>query len=149
IAGTVERVGEGVRSVREGDRVLVWPLLTCGHCALCKQGRPLLCLNWRLIGLHVDGAYAEYVRVPEANVISIPQTVSFEQAATLPMAALTAYHGLVGVGQLQAGETVFMWGGSGGLGTFAVQIAKALGARIITTMGFEEKRERVEALGAD
>jgi NADPH:quinone reductase-like Zn-dependent oxidoreductase len=149
IAGTVERIGPEVRAFQEGDRVLVWPLIACGKCALCRRGQRWLCLNWQYFGLHRHGAYAEYVRVPEESVIPLPEGLSFEEAATLPVAGLTAYHALVTVGKLKAGETVLIWGGSGGVGTFAVQIAKQLGARVIATVGSDEKCAKVEALGAD
>jgi len=149
IAGVVEDVGPQVQSFHKGDRVMAWPLQACGTCELCRRGRRGLCLQWKYFGLHVDGSYAEYISVPEEGLISIPQSVTFEQAATLPVAGLTAYHALVTVGQVQTGETVLIWGGSGGLGTFAVQIGRLLGARVIATVGRDEKRGRIEHLGAD
>lgn len=149
IAGVVEDVGLQVKDFRKGDRVLAWPLVACGMCELCRQGKRGLCLQWKYFGLHVDGSYAEYISVPEENVIRLPNGISFEEAATLPVAGLTAYHALVTVGKVQRGETVLIWGGSGGLGTFAVQIAHLLGARVIATVGKDEKRKRVESRGAD
>lgn len=149
IVGTVAAIGTSVRSFKKGDRVLAWPLVACGTCEMCQKERRGLCLNWQYFGLHLDGSYAEYARVPEESLISLPKQVSFEEAATLPIAGLTAYHALVTVGQLKKDETVLIWGGSGGLGTFAVQIAKLLGARVIATVGRDEKREAVRRLGAD
>ena len=149
IAGTVEEVGPSVKKFRKGDRVLAWPLIACGACELCRQGRRGLCLQWEYFGLHVDGSYAEFVSVPEESLIPLPKGISFEEAATLPVAGLTAYHALVTVGQVRKGETVLIWGGSGGLGTFSVQVAHILGTRVIATVGKEEKRKRVEDLGAD
>lgn len=149
IAGTVAAVGASVRAFKKGGRVLAWPLVACGTCEMCRKEKRWLCLNWQYFGLHIDGSYAEYVRVPEEGLIPLPQSISFEEAATLPVAGLTAYHALVTVGQLKKDETVLIWGGSGGLGTFAVQIAKLLGARVIATVGRNEKREAVLQLGAD
>ena len=149
MAGTVEEVGPKVREFRKGDRVLSWPLIACGTCELCRKGRRWLCLQWKYFGLHIDGSYAEYISVPEENLIHLPKGISFEEAATLPVAGLTAYHAFVTVGQVQKGETVFIWGGSGGLGTFSVQIAHSLGAHVIATVGKEEKRKRIERLGAE
>ncbi len=149
VAGVVERLGPGVEGVREGDRVLAWPLVACGRCPLCARGRPGLCVNWQYLGLHRHGAYAEHVRVPASSLIPLPEDVPFEEAATLPVAGLTAYHALVGVGGLQRGETLLVWGASGGVGTFAVQIAKRLGARVIATTRADGKRAQLEALGAD
>ncbi len=149
IAGTVAAVGTSVRAFKKGDRVLAWPLVACGRCELCQKEKRGLCLNWQYFGLHLDGSYAEHVRVPEESLIPLPDGVSFEEAATLPVAGLTAYHALVTVGQLKKDETALIWGGSGGLGTFAVQIAKLLGARVIATVGRDEKRETIRQLGAD
>jgi len=149
IAGTVSAVGARVRMFKKGDRVLAWPLIACGQCEMCRQEKRALCLNWQYFGLHIDGSYAEHVRVPEESLIPLPKNVSFEEAATLPIAGLTAYHALVTVGQLKQGETALMWGGSGGLGTFATQIAKRLGARVITTVGRDEKCAALLKLGAD
>jgi len=149
IAGTVGRLGARVENFKEGDRVLAWPLIACGACALCRKGKRWLCLNWQYFGLHRHGAYAEHVCVPEDSLIPLPEEIPFEEAATLPVAGLTAYHALVAVGRVQEGETVLIWGGSGGLGTFAVQIAKRLGARVIATVGQDEKRAKVAALGTD
>lgn len=149
IAGVVEAAGPETRAFRTGDRVLAWPLVACGRCSLCQADKRGLCDHWKYFGLHIDGAYAEYVRVPEESLIPLPEALSFEEAATLPVAGLTAYHALVTVGRVQKGETVLIWGGSGGLGTFAVQIAKRLGARVVATVGSAEKRAPVEEIGAD
>ncbi|MBI1729883.1 zinc-binding dehydrogenase [Candidatus Acetothermia bacterium] len=149
IAGEIDEVGSRVKAFRKGERVLAWPLIACGACEQCQKNRRWLCLNWKYFGLHVDGSYAEYTRVPEESLVRLPEKISFEAAATLPVAGLTSYHALVTVGKLEKGETVLIWGGSGGLGTFAVQIAKRLGARVIATVGKESKRERIESLGAD
>lgn len=149
IAGEVAQVGSDVTSFKEGDRVFAWPLIACGDCEYCARDRHWLCLNWKYFGMHVDGSYAEYVKVPAASLILLPKEISFEDAATLPVAGLTAYHALITVGKLQRDETALIWGGSGGLGTFAVQIAKQLGARVITSVGKDEKKVKLEALGAD
>jgi NADPH:quinone reductase-like Zn-dependent oxidoreductase len=149
IAGTVSAVGARVKSFRKGDRVLAWPLVACGQCEMCQSERRWLCLNWQYFGLHINGSYAEYVRVPAESLIPLPKNVAFEEAATLPIAGLTAYHALVTVGHLKQDEVLLIWGGSGGLGTFSVQIAKRLGARVIATVGREEKRQALHKLGAD
>jgi NADPH:quinone reductase-like Zn-dependent oxidoreductase len=149
IAGEIAEIGSSVKAFRIGDRVIAWPLIACGACEQCQKNQRWLCLNWKYFGLHIDGSYAEYAKVPEESLIRLPEKISFEEAATLPVAGLTAYHALITVGKLTQGETALIWGGSGGLGTFAVQIAKRLGARVITTVGKDSKRERIESLGAD
>lgn len=149
ISGEVAQVGPKVKDFRKGQRVLAWPMIACGACEMCRKGRRGLCVNWKYFGLHIDGSYAEYICVPEESLIPLPKEVSVEAAATLPVAGLTAYHALVTVARVQKGETLLIWGGSGGLGTFSVQIGHLLGARVIATVGKDEKRERVGRLGAD
>ena len=149
IAGTVVEVGSDVTDVAEGDRVVVWPLVACGECPLCRKGRRALCENWQYFGLHRHGSYAEYVRVPVESLVPLPDDLSFETAATLPVAGLTAYHALTSVGDLCSDETALVWGGSGGLGTFTVQIARHLGARVIATVGDDDKRTKLETFGPD
>lgn len=149
VAGTVVDVASDVDGFSEGDRVVAWPLVACGDCPLCHKGRRALCDNWQYVGLHRDGSYAEFVRVPADSLIRLPDDVSFEAAATLPVAGLTSYHALTSVGKLQPGETALVWGGSGGLGTFSVQLARHLGARVIGTVGDDGKRAQLEELGPD
>lgn len=149
IAGTIVEVGEGVDESLLDRRVVNYPLIACGKCQLCLDGRPNLCLNWKYFGLHLKGGYAEYVAVPAENAFTLPDNISFEQAITLPVAGLTAYHGLKTVGGLKPGQTFFIWGGLGGLGTIAIQIAKQLGATVIATGGTDEKLAVMRSLGAD
>ena len=147
IAGTVEKLGAEVTGITLGARVVVYPLIGCGKCQLCRDGRPNICLNWRFIGLHLDGGYAEYVTVPADNLI--PLTMSFHEAVSIPVAGLTAYHALKTVGELKPGQIFFIWGGAGGLGTMAIQIAKNLGAKVIATGSTQKKLDVIRKLGAD
>ncbi len=132
-----------------GERVVIYPLLSCGTCVKCRSGKTNLCLNWRSIGLHEKGGYAEYVSVPRQNVFSLPPEISFDEAVSLPVAGLTAHHALKTVAEVQKGETVFVWGGVGILGSMAVQIAREAGARVISTAGSDERVEVLRKLGAD
>ncbi len=149
IAGTVAEVGSGVEGVEIGSRVMVYSLLTCGECIFCLEGKRNLCLNWECIGMQKKGGYAEYAVAPAENIIQLPDSVSFEDAAACSIAGLTAYHGIKTVGELQNGQSFFIWGGSGGLGTLAIQIAKHLGATVYTTGSSDEKIEIMRSLGAD
>ena len=149
IAGTVAEVGSGVEDMKIGSRVMVYPLLSCGECILCLEEKRNLCLNWKYMGMHIKGGYAEYAVAPAENIVTLPDSVSFEDAAACSIAGLTAYHGIKTVGELQNGQTFFIWGGSGGLGTLAIQIAKHLGATVYTTGSSDEKIEIMKKLGAD
>ena len=95
------------------------------------------------------GGYAEKVLVPEGMVMPMPEGVSFEEAAALPEVYATAFLNLVRIGDLKRGETVFIQAGASGLGIAAIQIAKQLGAEVVTTVGSQEKAEAVKKLGAD
>src|SRR5947208_832894 len=149
VAGVVERVGGEGAILKPGDRVFVSPGLSCWRCEFCLGGQDNLCTTFRILGGQVDGGLAEFVKVPARNVIPIPGALSFEEAAAFPLTAVTAWHMLVGLARLQPAEDVLVLGASSGVGSMAVQMAKAAGARVITTVGSEDKIARATALGAD
>jgi 2-desacetyl-2-hydroxyethyl bacteriochlorophyllide A dehydrogenase len=149
IAGMVERVGPDVGGSAPGDRVFIAPGLSCWHCEFCLSGRDNLCLTYRILGAQVDGGMAEFVTVPAVNVIPIPGSLSFEQAAAFPLTAVTAWHMLFGLAKLQPAEDVLVLGAGSGVGSMAVQMAHAAGARVFTTVGSEDKIARATDLGAD
>lgn len=149
IAGVVEKAGSDVKNFKTGERVVSWSLVACGECEWCKRGRGGLCFNWQYFGMHRRGSYAEYAAVPESSLIKLPENISFEDAACLPVAGLTAYHALGKVGNLKKDETFFIWGGASGLGMMAIQIAKNIGAKVFATAGTDEKIKRLKDLGVD
>lgn len=149
IAGEIEQTGNGESDFKAGDRVVVYPILSCGTCEFCRAGKENICQKWQFLGMHLKGGYAEYISVPARNIIPIPDSVSYEEAVCLPVAGLTAFHALKKVGQLKSGQTFFIWGGAGGLGSIAVQIAKQLGAVVLATAGSDEKLDFMKKLGAD
>lgn len=131
-AGTVEKVGRKVSNVRPGDRVAVYPRIYCGKCALCTADMEMMCAPGgnRMIGWDTNGGYAELAAVPGQNVFRIPDEISWEMAASLPVAALTAYHA-VGSAGLKRGDTAVIFAASGNTGMFASQFANESGARVI------------------
>jgi NADPH:quinone reductase-like Zn-dependent oxidoreductase len=149
VAGVVEAVGPGVTGVRAGDEVLLNPGLSCGRCRECLSGRDTLCRGYAILGEHVPGGYAEQVAVPAQNVLSKPKGLSFEEAACVPLVFLTAWHALVARAEVKAGETILVHAGGSGVGSAAIQIAKLLGARVLTTTGTDAKCEKALKLGAD
>jgi len=149
ITGIVEKTGSEVKEFKEGDRVISWSIVACGKCEWCLKGRGGLCFNWQYFGMHRKGSYAEYTAVPSNSLIKLPDNVTFEDAACLPVAGLTAYHALGSVGNLKKNETFFIWGGASGLGMMAIQIAKNIGAKVFATAGTKEKIKKLEELGAD
>jgi 2-desacetyl-2-hydroxyethyl bacteriochlorophyllide A dehydrogenase len=143
-AGEVAAVGTSVTKWKVGDRVspiFIQDWIEGGPDA--QKSRTALGG-----GAQVPGVLAEYGVFPEASVVSIPESLSFEEAATLPCAAVTAWHALAESGSLKAGETVLTLG-TGGVSIFALQFAKAFGARVISTTSSDQKAERLSALGAD
>jgi len=149
ISGIIESVGSHVGGMKAGDRVFVSPGLSCWRCEFCLAGRDNFCRTYSLIGAGIHGGYAEYVKVPFRNVLPIPENLSFEQAAAFPLVSVTASHMLFALAGLQHGETVLVMGAGSGVGSMAVQMAKLAGARVITTVGSDDKIPKAVTLGAD
>ncbi len=140
-AGEVVAIGEGVTRAKVGDRVVaaIFPRWIDGP------------FGWEYsaqIGGSLDGMLTEFAVLSEEAVVAIPEHLSFEEAATLPCAAVTAWNALTGGRPLRAGESVLTLG-SGGVSLFALQFAKLFGARVITTTSSGEKAMRLKSLGAD
>jgi NADPH:quinone reductase-like Zn-dependent oxidoreductase len=149
IAGEVAEIGEYVTGLHPGQRALVAPMHYCGHCAKCLAGLQNQCRAFTVLGNAVDGGNCELIAVPAANVIPIPDALDFNQAASVPLVFVTAWHMLVGLAAIRPGQTVLVLGGSSGVGIAAIQIAKMFHCRVITTAGNEIKLEKARALGAD
>jgi NADPH:quinone reductase-like Zn-dependent oxidoreductase len=149
ISGEVAKVGEKVAHVRPGDRVLLAPGLSCGQCEYCAAGRDNFCKEYTLFGSAVEGGYAEFVKSPAGNVIPIPSNLTFEEAAAIPLVFLTAWHMLFTRARLRPAEVVLVIAAGSGVGSAAIQIAKATGARVIATAGSEPKLRKAKELGAD
>lgn len=149
ISGEVAKIGESVSNVRVGERVLLAPGLSCGQCPQCIAGRDNFCKHYVLFGSGVHGGYAEFVKSPAANVITIPGNLSFEEAAAIPLVFLTAWHMLFYRAHLQPAEEVLVIAAGSGVGSAAIQIAKTTGARVIATAGSQAKLAKAKGLGAD
>ena len=149
ISGVIARVGKLVKNTREGDEVLLSPGLSCMHCEECLKGRDNLCAKYSIIGYRTPGGYAEYIKVPSVNVIPKPENISFEEAASIPLVYVTAWHMLIDRINLRAGETVLVHAAGSGVGSAAIQIGRLLGARVIATASSAEKLEKAKELGAD
>jgi len=148
-AGVVAEVGSSVRDIKVGDRVAISPGISCGVCEQCLSGRDNFCREYTLLGEHRDGVDAEYVSLPARNLIPIPENLSFEEAATIPLVFLTAWQMLVEKAKVQPGEDVLILSAGSGVGSAGIQIAKLLGARVIATASSEEKLAKAKSLGAD
>ncbi|WP_243029914.1 zinc-binding dehydrogenase [Thermus altitudinis] len=148
-SGVVDAVGPGVTGFAPGDEVVVNPGLSCGHCERCLAGEDNLCAKYEILGEHRFGAYAEYLVVPEVNLLKKPQNLSFEEAAAIPLTFLTAWQMVVDKLQVRPGEDVLVMAAGSGVSVAAIQIAKLFGARVIATAGSEKKLGKAKELGAD
>ena len=149
IAGVVREVGELVTWVSSGDEVMVQPGVSCGHCAECFAGRDNFCRDYDILGYRRAGGYAELVAVPGENIIPKPKSLSWEEAAALPLVTVTAWHMLVTRAQVQPGENVLIQAAGSGVGSIGIQVAKLRGARVIATAGADDKLAKAKTLGAD
>jgi len=149
VAGVVEAVGSAVSGVEVGSEVMLQPAVSCGLCQACLGGRDNMCPQYRLLGQGRDGGLAELIVVPPESVIPKPENLSFEEAASVPLVFLTAWHMLITRAQVRHGETVLVNAAGSGVGTAGIQIAKLVGARVIASAGSEPKLARARELGAD
>jgi NADPH:quinone reductase-like Zn-dependent oxidoreductase len=147
VAGEVVSAPGGL--ARAGTRVMLQPGLSCGACGACLSGADNLCARYDVLGYKSSGGYAELVTVPAANLIPIPDTLSFTQAAAFPLTFLTAWHMLVTRARVQAGDWVLVLAAGSGVGQAAVQVARLHGARVLATAGTAAKRQHAQELGAE
>lgn len=146
-SGTVAGIGAEVKRFKEGDRVLLPAVLTCGVCPNCRRGRENICDNMVMFGNHVDGAYAEYVIAPAKDAIPLPDDMPLEESSIIADAISTPFHAVVNRGQVRAGDNVVVFG-CGGVGINAVQVAAAVGASVIAVDVVPEKLEIAKKFGA-
>lgn len=149
VAGEVVKLGNRVRGIPLHKPVVVNPGQRCGKCGFCKSDWDSLCPEYKITGLQVNGGYAEYVKVPAENIIRVSRRLSFPEWASVPLVYLTAWHMLVTRAGLKKKEKVLIHAAGSGVGSAAVQIAKYLGAHVITTVGRDEKIPPAKSLGAD
>jgi NADPH:quinone reductase-like Zn-dependent oxidoreductase len=149
-AGVVEAVGEGVATgIKQGANVVVNGGLSCGKCEFCRAGEQSLCVKFKILGEHVRGTFAEYIKLPATNVFPYPQHLSAQEAAALGLTFLTAYRMLFTQARLQPGEWVCITGIGGGLAQALFQLAKPVAGRMFVTSSSDEKIHKALELGAD
>lgn len=149
IAGEVAEIGSEVKDITVGERVIVYPCISCGICADCISGHENLCNFQKIIGFQTNGGYAEYVSVPMKNVFSFSGDMPDYKLAAIPIAYLTAWHMLITRAQIKAGDDVLILSAGSGVGSAALQIAKLSGARTFVTASTDAKLDRAKEMGAD
>jgi NADPH:quinone reductase-like Zn-dependent oxidoreductase len=145
VCGDVVDVGAEVESFTAGDRVTANPYMPCGTCPWCVRGRFQYCPRFTVY----NGTYAELFLVPAACAVAVARTVPDEYVAAFPNTYITAWQMLVGKAHVSAADTVFVWAGTSGLGSAAIEIAKLSGATVIASAGSEAKRDYLRRLPAD
>jgi NADPH:quinone reductase-like Zn-dependent oxidoreductase len=144
IVGYVEKQKGG--DLPTGSPVLIYPNVTCGRCVHCLSGRENRCNSLKLIGVHTDGGYAEYVNAPIKNLIPLTPKIPLEEYAAIPIDYTTVWQALLERGELRAGESILIWAGGSGAGTVATRLAKIIGATVFTTVGSDEKAKKAKPL---
>ncbi len=148
-AGEIAAVGERVTGWEVGQLVTGNPTLFCGQCRYCLQGNQHLCEHFSIVGEHVRGACAEYMKLPARNLIAIPEGVDLKLVAAGNLVTLTAWRNLIVDGGLRPNETVLIVGAGGGVNMTSIQLAKLVGATVWVVASSAWKAEKARALGAD
>ncbi len=149
VSGLVAGFGAGANQVglHEGDRVLLPAVYGCGRCRMCRLGRENICDNMVMFGNHVDGGYAEYMLAPAKDAIPLPPEIPLVEGAIIADATTTPYHAVVNRGRVQPGDSVVVFG-CGGIGLNIVQIAAAVGGRVVAVDIVEQKLNWARTFGA-
>lgn len=148
VAGEVDAVGPGTHA-KVGTKTVLQPGISCMRCVQCLSGHDNLCRFYKILGENTQGAYAQYIVVPEVNLAPYPERLTMPEAAASILPFLTAWQMVVHKAQVAPGDTVLVQGAGSGVGVAAIQICKLYGARIIATASTPDKLERAKALGAD
>lgn len=149
IAGTIAELGSGVKGWSLGQRVVVDPGLNIAGDEFTRRGEHSMSPGYHIFGEQTRGGLAEYIAVPAANLIAIPEGVDFPEAAAPLLVTLTAWRMLINRGGLRAGETVLVVGAGGGVNSMAVQIAKLAGATVFVVASNADKAARIAGFGPD
>ncbi|TLZ43753.1 MAG: zinc-binding dehydrogenase, partial [Methanobacteriota archaeon] len=145
----IAELGSDVTDLEVGDRVVLNPGVPCGRCEYCLRGEDSLCIDYKILGEHLPGTYAERVAVAAKNALKIPTDLAFETAAAAPLAFMTAWRMLVTRAAIRPGEDVLILGAGAGIATASIQIAKLAGCTVYVTSSSDEKLQRAKELGAD
>ncbi|MFQ5945655.1 MAG: zinc-binding dehydrogenase [Anaerolineae bacterium] len=149
VAGEVAKLGNAVSGIEIGQQVAVYPWLFDNTCEYCMAGNQTTCLRGDVLGQMSEGGYAEFLKAPARNMIPLPEGMDHQSAAAVTLAALTAWHMLIGAAKIRSGEDVLVHAAGSGVGSAAIQIAKMVGCRVFTTASTGEKLEQATELGAD
>jgi len=145
VSGTIDEIGNEVKRLKKGDRVIIHNKVFDGNCDMCLSGLDMICRNGGLISVITNGGFAEYITVPERNVFKVPDGLNWDLAASLPVTGLTPFHAL-NEAHLKVNEFLLVFGASGNTGMIAIQLGKRMGAKVIAV---SKEEEWVRDFGAD
>ncbi|MFL6372315.1 MAG: alcohol dehydrogenase catalytic domain-containing protein, partial [Nitrososphaera sp.] len=145
VSGTIDEIGNEVKRLKKGDRVIIHNKVFDGNCDMCLSGLDMICRNGGLISVITNGGFAEYITVPERNVFKVPDGLNWDLAASLPVTGLTPFHAL-NEAHLKVNEFLLVFGASGNTGMIAIQLGKKMGAKVIAV---SKEEEWVGDFGAD
>ncbi len=149
-SGIVWKVGKEVRRWKPGDEVVIHCNMSCGQCPECNGLDPMACSEQKIWGYETSwGSFAQFTRVQAQQLVQKPKQLGWEEAASYGLTFFTAYRMLVGQAQVKPGDNVLVWGAAGGLGIFAIQLCKVLGANPIAVISGPDKVPLVKSLGAE
>ena len=148
-SGVITELGKKVDKFSIGDEVIINPLLFCGNCSSCLENKENQCNSMGILGETTNGTNCEFIALNPRNLIRKPKSISFESAASFPLAGQTSFQMLVNRAKLKKTDTVLIWAASSGVGSFGLQIAKLYGCKVIATGGSKDKCEHASKLGED
>lgn len=142
----MEEVGSKVTNVKVGNKVLIGPI-TCGDCFFCRTGRENICESMMMIGNNLDGAFAEFVKVPARSLIKLPDPLPLKESCVISDAVISPYHAVKERAKVKLGDWVTIWG-CGGVGISCIQWANLAGGLVIGIDIMEHKLKLAKELGA-
>lgn len=148
-AGDIDALGEGVLGWAVGDRVVIDPTLSCGACEFCRAGHENLCEVGGIKGENTSGTYAEYITISARNLLHLPDTFGYAEAAAASLVYQTAWHSLITKADLRPGQSVLIVGAGGGVNSASIEIAKLAGATVYVVGSSAAKLDEAHKLGAD
>ena len=148
-AGKVVEVGKNVLKWKKGDDVVIQPGVYCSKCKQCLNKKEHFCINYHVLGESIDGVQSQYIILYSENIFKMPNHLNYFEAASMPLVFMTAYEMLIYRAQLEKSQKILIYGGTSGIGSAAIQIARKLNCIIYTTIGNKNKIQYINQLGCN
>ncbi|MBC8196980.1 MAG: zinc-binding dehydrogenase [Candidatus Marinimicrobia bacterium] len=148
-SGIIVEIGNEVKNWNIGDEIVIHPGYSCGKCTKCQNQQENFCYKYGILGESINGVQQEFICLNPSQIVEKPTHLNFSESASMPLVFMTSWQMLVERANLKKNEWVLIYGGTSGVGASAIQIAKYLGANIISTVGNDNKIDKVISYGAD